>query len=76
MRELRARVERAAGDEASPDLTPLAATFLRGLSLGALVGAAIAGSAIWRRLREGRRDDDRSVTQAVEGSASDGGRPA
>jgi hypothetical protein len=25
--------------------------FLRGLTIGALVGAAIAGSAIWRRLR-------------------------
>ena len=26
-------------------------TFLRGLTIGALVGAAIAGSAIWRRWR-------------------------
>ena len=26
--------------------------FLRGLTLGALVGAAIAGSAIWERLRK------------------------
>ncbi len=31
------------------------ARFLRGLTLGALVGAAIAGSAIWDRHR--RRDD-------------------
>ena len=31
-------------------------TFLRGLTIGALVGAAIAGSAIWRRwLRGGTR---------------------
>ena len=30
-----------------------AATFLRGLTVGALVGAAIAGSRIWRR--RGRR---------------------
>lgn len=29
--------------------------FLRGLTLGALVGAAIAGSAVWDRLR--KRDD-------------------
>lgn len=29
--------------------------FLRGLTLGALVGAAIAGSAVWDRLR--RHDD-------------------
>jgi len=27
--------------------------FLRGLTLGALVGAAIAGSRIWRRRRSG-----------------------
>jgi hypothetical protein len=35
-----------------------AGTFMRGLTLGALIGAAIAGSAIWqrreRRLHEGR----------------------
>jgi hypothetical protein len=30
-------------------------TFLRGLTVGALVGAAIAGSAIWRRWRRGGR---------------------
>ena len=29
-------------------------TFLRGLTIGALVGAAIAGSAIWRRIRRGK----------------------
>ena len=28
-------------------------TFLRGLTIGALVGAAVAGSAIWRRWRRG-----------------------
>lgn len=27
------------------------ATFLRGLVVGAFVGAAIAGSAVWRRIR-------------------------
>lgn len=31
------------------------ATFLRGLTLGALIGAAIAGSAIWQRRGRGRR---------------------
>jgi hypothetical protein len=30
-------------------------TFLRGVTIGALVGAALAGSAIWRRWR--RRPD-------------------
>ena len=57
--------ERAAGHG---DLSPLAATFLRGLSLGALVGAAIAGSAIWRRLREARDEpvDRRSAKDLTE----------
>ena len=36
---------------------PRMSTFLRGLVLGAFVGAAIAGSAIWRR----RRGDERST---------------
>jgi hypothetical protein len=30
-------------------------SFSRGLALGALVGAAIAGSTIWARIREARR---------------------
>ena len=54
MEELRARLQPAGARRDQPDLSPLAAKFLRGLSLGALVGAAIAGSAIWRRLREAR----------------------
>jgi hypothetical protein len=39
--------ENAVGDD------PRAITFTRGLMLGALVGAAIAGSTIWQR-RHGR----------------------
>jgi hypothetical protein len=39
------------------------ATFMRGLTLGALVGAAIAGSAIWqrrsRRARQPAEPEDR-----------------
>jgi hypothetical protein len=31
------------------------ARFLRGLTLGALIGAIIAGSRIWARLRSGER---------------------
>lgn len=31
-------------------------SFHRGLALGALVGAAIAGSTIWSRIRSERRD--------------------
>jgi hypothetical protein len=32
-------------------------SFHRGLALGALVGAAIAGSTVWSRLRGPRRDE-------------------
>ena len=32
-----------------------AASFHRGLALGALIGAAIAGSTLWSRIREGQR---------------------
>jgi hypothetical protein len=39
---------------ASPEADERASTFARGLALGALVGAAIAGSAIWQR-RQARR---------------------
>jgi len=37
--------------EANPDdeVDPRAAAFLRGVTIGALVGAAIAGSALWER---------------------------
>jgi hypothetical protein len=41
------RLARVAEDAAGDD--PRAATFVRGLVLGALVGAAIAGSTIWQR---------------------------
>jgi hypothetical protein len=39
------------GDEASASGT----TFMRGLTLGALLGAAIAGSALWQRRVKGKR---------------------
>lgn len=44
-----------------------ASTFARGLALGALVGAAIAGSTIWQR-RQAVRDrapDDRTSERAT-----------
>jgi hypothetical protein len=51
-----------------------AMTFARGLALGALVGAAIAGSTIWQR-RHGRATIERSGDQAggapVEGLSTD-----
>jgi len=47
-------------DRSEPnDDSPRVAIFMRGLTIGALVGAAIAGSAIWERTR-------RRAEQAVE----------
>ena len=40
-------------------------SFHRGLALGAMVGAAIAGSTIWSRIRSGR---DRSAAEPAEQS--------
>jgi hypothetical protein len=38
------------------DRSPTMSTFLRGVTTGALVGAAIAGSALWTRHRRQRED--------------------
>lgn len=43
-----APVERA-DDGPAGDADPRVAAFLRGVTIGALVGAAIAGSALWER---------------------------
>ncbi len=45
-----------------------ASTFARGLALGALVGAAIAGSTIWQRrqLRAARDAQEASATTAID----------
>jgi hypothetical protein len=40
-------------------------SFTRGLALGALAGAAIAGSTLWSRLRGGRRDGRHDVTSVT-----------
>jgi hypothetical protein len=40
-------------------------SFHRGLTLGALVGAAIAGSTIWSRLRQARDSDAASESEAT-----------
>lgn len=34
-------------------------TFLRGLTIGALVGAAVAGLSVWRRWRRDEAEEDR-----------------
>jgi hypothetical protein len=44
----------AAGGRVHGQRTKRASTFARGLALGALVGAAIAGSTIWQRRHDGR----------------------
>ena len=48
-----------------------ASTFARGLALGALVGAAIAGSTIWQR-RQAAREDAREPANSADGPANDG----
>jgi hypothetical protein len=49
MNAFREAIERQSGEDR--ELPPAVGTFLRGLSLGALVGAAIAGSALLQRRR-------------------------
>lgn len=41
------------------------ASFHRGLALGALVGAAIAGSTLWTRMRDAQRAAHDRVTPAT-----------
>ena len=57
------------GATAAQDDDPRAAQFVRGLALGALVGAAIAGSTIWQR-RQSRRELPPDATSV------NAGRPA
>lgn len=47
----RSPLERVLPALAPDDVSPTVSTFLRGLAIGALVGAAIAGSAILQRRR-------------------------
>jgi len=56
-------IARARQDE-DRELNPAVATFVRGLTLGALVGAAIAGSALLQR----RRDPTPPGASLAEGS--------
>jgi len=41
-------------------------SFHRGLALGAMVGAAIAGSTIWSRIRAGRERSNREADKQPE----------
>ena len=54
-----ALIRAVAGGAGEDDREQRASTFARGLALGALVGAAIAGSTIWqRRLARRAAEDD------------------
>ena len=46
-------------------------SFNRGLAIGALVGAAIAGSTLWSRLHEARRRDDNPKTAGTRQQGGD-----
>jgi hypothetical protein len=48
--------------------SPVMSTFLRGVTTGALVGAAIAGSALWTRYRRTR--DAREAGPTAEASSA------
>jgi hypothetical protein len=66
----RSITDRAGGSAEDPDVR--ASTFARGLALGALVGAAIAGSTIWQRRhsrtpRAASTDETPTSTDAVLG---------
>ena len=55
LRGARSVVERLVPDAfADSHRSPVVSTFLRGVTTGALVGAAIAGSALWSRYRRSR----------------------
>jgi hypothetical protein len=62
------RLARAAEDRDQPRL----ASFARGLAIGALVGAAIAGSTLWQRRRlAGRPAEEPDGTEAATELAAD-----
>lgn len=61
------------------DVDPRAATFTRGLVVGALVGAAIAGSTIWQRRQAKRsagRSDEPDAGSAIPRRTAGGGGEA
>jgi hypothetical protein len=40
-------------------------SFVRGLAIGAILGAIVAGSSLWSRRRRGRRPDHKPAEQTV-----------
>ena len=58
-------IDRLTGGATASGDDPRAAQFVRGLALGALVGAAIAGSTIWQR-RQSRREPPQDATSSTD----------
>ena len=67
-------IDRLTGGATATGEDPRAAQFVRGLALGALVGAAIAGSTIWQR-RQSRRELPPDTTSATAGQPAIGPPP-
>ena len=68
-------LDRLTGGEAGPDEDPRVAQFVRGLAIGALVGAAVAGSTLLQRRRAQR--DSRRIDQPHDaGTPPDADTPA
>lgn len=75
MSERRALVDRILDLPGDDEGDPRATTFVRGLFLGALVGAAIAGSTIWQR-RQAKRSEPTLEGATVSHADAAGGIPA
>ncbi|MEO7664020.1 MAG: hypothetical protein ABIV26_02770 [Candidatus Limnocylindrales bacterium] len=58
------------------DILPSGTNFMRGLVIGAMVGAAIAGSTIWERRRARSRLRELSAPSASLTDRSNGDEPA
>lgn len=78
-RDPRSVVERLAPEVFDgSDHSPAVSTFVRGLTTGALVGAAIAGSALWSRYRRSRQraqDEQRASVPSGDPAPAMNGDP-
>jgi hypothetical protein len=63
-------LDRLTGGPPAPGDDPRAAQFVRGLAIGALVGAAIAGSTLWQRRRGGDRRGIAAGSTAAQDQSS------
>jgi hypothetical protein len=72
-RSTRSALERLVPELAPPDdASPVVSTFLRGLAIGALAGAAIAGSALLQRRRARNEVPDPEVGSAEDPAVEPG----